>query len=111
MICKRIGLDEFLNQNLYDQDALTKVTENMRNIKDFKLTHLLLDPPRSGFKELSIWLNTLKPKFVTYISCDPHTLARDLEKISGYDFTKTILLDFFPSTFHFESMIFLKRTE
>ena len=108
---KKFKDGDFLNQNLYDHNALKFVTKHLQNMRDFNLSHLLLDPPRSGFKDLQNWLKILRPKFVTYISCDPHTMVRDLSGISDYRFSRSILLDFFPSTFHFESVIFLERKE
>jgi 23S rRNA (uracil1939-C5)-methyltransferase len=103
--------ESFMNQNLYDEKALERLQKHLLKRKDFNLTHLLLDPPRSGLKDLSKWLEVFKPKFVAYISCDPHTMVRDLTGLTNYQFSRAILLDFFPSTFHFESMIFLERKE
>lgn len=99
---------EFLNLDLYEKQALTKV---IKTVKDKNLTvhNLILDPPRSGFRDLSVWLDTLKPEKAVYVSCDPNTLARDLSGINGYSIYSGYLLDFFPSTFHFETMVFLKR--
>lgn len=100
--------EDFLSQDLYDTKALKNV---MQELKQRKLTveNLLLDPPRSGLKNLSEWLDQLKPLNVAYVSCDPHTMVRDLQSINGYSIKKAFLIDFFPSTFHFESLIFLER--
>ncbi len=98
----------FFHQNLYDEKALKQVQIKLTSL-DIDVNHLLLDPPRSGFKELKLWLECFRPEHVAYISCDPHTMARDLAGIDNYQFTKAILLDFFPSTFHFETLIFLER--
>jgi len=103
--------DDFMNLNLYNEKALERIQNKLLKKTDFQLSHLLLDPPRSGFKDLQKWLMVLKPRFVAYISCDPHTMARDLTGLSDYSFSRSILMDFFPSTFHFESIIFLERKE
>jgi 23S rRNA (uracil1939-C5)-methyltransferase len=103
--------DSFMDQNLYSEKALERVQDRLLKKTDFHLSHLLLDPPRSGFKDLKKWLMVLKPQFVAYISCDPHTMARDLAGLGEYSFSRSVLLDFFPSTFHFESIIFLERKE
>lgn len=100
--------EEFLNQDLYDEKALTIVQKNLQK-RALKIEHLLLDPPRSGLKNLVEWVEVLKPSSVAYVSCDPHTLARDLLALNSYDLKKAFLIDFFPSTFHFESLIILER--
>lgn len=99
---------EFVNQDLYSADALKKVAKEISR-RRLKINHLLLDPPRSGLKELKLWIETIKPEKVVYVSCDPHTMARDLAGLEGYNYSRSFLFDFFPSTFHFESMIFLER--
>ncbi len=99
---------DFFDQDLYASGALKAVLQKVTE-RDLKISHIILDPPRSGLKDFRIWIETLKPQFVAYVSCDPHTLARDLQGLDGYEVTRSFLLDFFPATFHFESMIFLER--
>ncbi len=99
---------DFLSQDLYDTKALKNVFQEIKK-RNLSVENLLLDPPRSGLKNLSEWLDQLKPATVAYVSCDPHTMVRDLQAINGYSFKKAYLIDFFPSTFHYESLIFLER--
>lgn len=99
---------EFLNQDLYDKEALRKVSKVIKQ-DGILVENLILDPPRSGLKNLTEWLETFRPKNAVYVSCDPHTMARDLQGLPGYAITRAFLIDFFPSTFHFESMFFLER--
>jgi 23S rRNA (uracil1939-C5)-methyltransferase len=99
---------EFISLSLYDKNALKLVTAQMKK-KQFQAETLILDPPRSGLNNLAEWLEEIQPRRVAYVSCDPHTMVRDLQKISGYHLNRAVLLDFFPSTFHFESLIFLER--
>jgi 23S rRNA (uracil1939-C5)-methyltransferase len=56
-------------------------------------------------------LIALNPKAILYVSCDPVTLARDLGWLTknGYEIEKIICLDFFPNTYHVESLAFLRR--
>lgn len=98
----------FYNQNIYSPDAIMKLKQEIVNQK-LNIRTLLIDPPRSGLKDINQWLMALVPELVVYVSCDPHTLARDLSTIQGYDIKKSFIFDFFPSTFHFECMIFLER--
>lgn len=100
--------EDFFNQDLYDKNALRNTLNQLKK-RNIIPTHLLLDPPRSGLKDLGVWLSELKPQFVAYVSCDPHTLVRDLQGVKDYKLGKGFLLDFFPSTFHFETLVFLER--
>jgi 23S rRNA (uracil1939-C5)-methyltransferase len=98
----------FFSQDLYHPSALPKVKAKL---KELQLTPslLVLDPPRSGLKDLKLWTDTLKPDFLAYVSCDAHTLVRDLAGLVDYSIDRIFLVDFFPSTFHFETMIFASR--
>ena len=102
--------EEFLSQNLYDKKVFSVIQTELKK-RQMTADFLLLDPPRSGFKELDLWLAQLRPKFAAYVSCDAHTLARDLATLSGYSIIQVFLVDFFPSTFHFETMVFLERKD
>ncbi|MGB6695814.1 MAG: 23S rRNA (uracil(1939)-C(5))-methyltransferase RlmD, partial [Terracidiphilus sp.] len=48
---------------------------------------------------------------VTYVSCDPATLARDLRALigGGYAIDGVSLADLFPQTFHLETVVRLRR--
>jgi tRNA/tmRNA/rRNA uracil-C5-methylase (TrmA/RlmC/RlmD family) len=53
------------------------------------------------------------PTNICYISCHPQTMMRDLQKIKeleAYEISDVVLLDLFPSTFHFEALITLKKS-
>jgi 23S rRNA (uracil1939-C5)-methyltransferase len=71
-----------------------------------------IDPPRSGLTNRVISkLLSLKnlPKKIIYISCNPATLARDLKKLAlKYEVESIRLIDFFPQTYHIESLTFLR---
>lgn len=99
---------DFISQNLYDEKAKKRIFKELKT-RNFSPQVLLVDPPRSGIKDLSAWTEEIKPRFLVYVSCDPHTLARDLSQLENYSIVKSFLIDFFPSTFHFESMVFLER--
>ncbi len=99
---------EFISQNLYDEKAKKRIFQELKK-RNFSPQVLLVDPPRSGIKDLSAWVEEIRPNFLVYVSCDPHTLARDLSLLENYSLVKSFLIDFFPSTFHFESMVFLER--
>jgi 23S rRNA (uracil1939-C5)-methyltransferase len=73
---------------------------------------LVLDPPRAGMTPESVErLGKLRPERITYVSCEPPTLARDLALFgkAGYDCTEVHLFDLFPQTFHMETVVRLRK--
>ena len=74
---------------------------------------IIVDPPRSGLDNKTIG-NILKisPKSIVYVSCDPITLARDLNILKDvYDIISVTPVDMFPNTYHVESVSILKLRE
>ncbi|MCX7958629.1 MAG: hypothetical protein N3B13_06245 [Deltaproteobacteria bacterium] len=73
---------------------------------------LILDPPRAGMSKKAIGraLN-MKPKKIIYVSCDPATLSRDISYFYKhfYEIDEIILLDQFPHTFHFETIVKMRN--
>ena len=72
---------------------------------------VLLDPPRTGLEEGALHgLLALRPRHITYVSCDPATLARDLRGLlsGGYSLADITAFDMFPQTHHVETIAFLK---
>jgi 23S rRNA (uracil1939-C5)-methyltransferase len=68
---------------------------------------ILLDPPRAGAGPQVIKrVAEIAPPALTYISCDPATLARDLRLLLDhrYQITALTVLDMFPQTFHVEAV-------
>ncbi|MEO8028313.1 MAG: class I SAM-dependent RNA methyltransferase [Bryobacteraceae bacterium] len=73
---------------------------------------MLADPPRAGLgKEVVRNMIRLKPARISIVSCDPSTLARDLQGLvgNGYRIDKLILADLFPQTYHLETIVHLSR--
>jgi 23S rRNA (uracil1939-C5)-methyltransferase len=51
----------------------------------------------------------LEAERIVYISCNPSTFARDLKKLLvKYESVSLRLVDFFPQTYHIESVAFLR---
>lgn len=68
---------------------------------------LLLDPPRTGAENNVIeGMLTVQPRRISYVSCDPATLARDLKKLiaGGYSLDSIVAFDMFPQTHHVETV-------
>jgi len=72
---------------------------------------VLLDPPRAGAGiQVIERLAAMTPPVITYVSCDPATLARDLRLLIdyGYRIDSVTALDMFPQTFHVETVTRLR---
>jgi 23S rRNA (uracil1939-C5)-methyltransferase len=70
-----------------------------------QMEFLLLDPPRTGAERAAIeGIVRMKPKKISYVSCDPATLARDLQQLlsNGYGLGTVKAFDMFPQTHHVE---------
>jgi 23S rRNA (uracil1939-C5)-methyltransferase len=68
---------------------------------------LLLDPPRTGCENSVIaGILSMRPSQISYVSCDPATLARDLKKLTaaGYSLDSISAYDMFPQTHHVETI-------
>ena len=86
--------------------------EFLRKPAKVKPDLILVDPPRAGLgKEVCALLAGVGAASIIYVSCDPATLARDLQSLlqSGYSLQRVQLVDLFPQTFHMETVAFLKR--
>lgn len=73
-----------------------------------KIDSIIIDPPRAGIAPKSLKrIIKLNAKNLVYISCNPATLARDIEVLqdSGYQVNKYSLVDQFPHTSHVEAVV------
>lgn len=73
---------------------------------------LLLDPPRSGAREVLPAAMKLAPERIVYCSCHPATLARDAATLVheyGYRLAAVSAVDMFPHTAHVEAMALLTK--
>jgi len=76
-----------------------------------KVQIIILDPPRKGCsKEALKEVVKIKPSQILYVSCNPATLARDLECLAqdDYKLEKVLPIDMFPQTSHLECIASLK---
>lgn len=123
---KVIGVE--LNKEAY-KDALNNAKMNhINNIQFFnddatefmkkqvalkrKVDGVIMDPPRAGStKEFIHAIKILKPRYVIYVSCDPHTQVNDLKEFQriGYTFKDVYLYDMFPHTQHVETVVLLSK--
>lgn len=89
---------------------LGKVEGKIDNFKD--IDSIVVDPPRSGLDNHTIdTIIKLNPKSMIYISCDPVTLARDLNILKhSYNITEITSIDMFPNTYHVENVVILEKS-
>ena len=70
---------------------------------------VIANPPRTGMDErVTVELNRLAPSRIVYISCDPATLARDLQRLERFRLSLVQAFDLFPQTTHVESVAVLE---
>lgn len=78
--------------------------------KGIKADVVVVDPPRKGCeKALLDSITKIDAKKIVYVSCDPSTLARDLQILEeqGYKTVEIQPVDMFPQTSHIENVALL----
>ena len=72
---------------------------------------LIIDPPRKGLdKNSKNFILQKLPQKIIYVSCDPHTLIRDLKELGKeYEIVEFKILDMFSYTYHTECCVKLSR--
>ena len=72
---------------------------------------LILNPPRTGLDEsIPAVVQASPPKRVIYVSCDPATLARDIDRLSpAFKLVRIQAFDLFPQTAHIETVAVLEE--
>lgn len=73
---------------------------------------VILDPPRSGARQVVAAVADTAAPVVIYVSCEPSTLARDLASFRALGYQPDHLegFDLFPGTSHLETVVRLRRT-
>ena len=105
----------FARRNLQDTEArviTAGVTDWFKSAPVHPVDFILLDPPRAGAESAVInGILDLHPPQISYVSCDPATLARDLKKLitGGYTINSIRGFDLFPQTHHVETVVRLNR--
>jgi len=98
----------FVAANLQDtEETQAAVWANQRFDK------ILLDPPRTGAKEILPLIDKWQANRIVYVSCNPATLARDagdLVHLLHYQLTSLGMMNMFPHTSHVETIAIFDRT-
>ena len=99
-----IGNAEFHSANLAGADFDAAPWAQRR------YSHVLLDPPRVGAREVLPLLQRVGAQRLVYVSCHPGSLARDLGVLVhelGFELLAAGVADMFPQTTHVESLAVL----
>ena len=84
--------------------------EDIITRQKFDCDTIIVDPPRKGIDKRAIdVLNNSSAKNIIYVSCDPITLARDINRLSNYKVMEVELFNMFPRTYHVECVSVLHR--
>jgi 23S rRNA (uracil1939-C5)-methyltransferase len=100
-----VNLDAFAQVSLYEGAA-----EAILPALQWKADLVVCDPPRAGLHENVLQaLAQSDCTALVYVSCDPATLARDVRRLidRGFALESIALLDMFPQTYHFETVVLL----
>ena len=103
----------FNSQGIDNVQFLQGRAEELLPDLEERVDMVILDPPRQGChkKALTALLELAAPK-ITYVSCDPATLARDVRGLvqGGYELVEVQPVDMFPQTSHTEAIALLHLT-
>lgn len=103
-------LNNINNAEFLEMD-LTKDPEYFEK-RGIKPDVVIIDPPRKGCSESLIkTISRISPQKVVYVSCNPTTLARDLQLLTtlNYNVKKIHPVDMFPRTEHVETVVLLTK--
>ena len=106
--------DANLNKKLNNITNIEFIENKVENvIEDFKdIDMIIVDPPRSGLDQKTIEnIKRLSPSNIVYVSCDPATLARDINLLKEYEVVEVTPFNMFPRTYHVETVCILERRQ
>ena len=125
---ENVKINSIANVEFVCSDA-TKYSHNGKNDCNDEIQHcrgehcepadkydvVIVDPPRKGLDEKVIdYIKSVDPKKIIYVSCDPATLARDINIFSNgdnkYKLEKVSNVDMFPHTMHVETVALMTKT-
>jgi len=113
-------MDARANATLNNQNNITTLEGTLERLlgqlyyRRERVDLALVDPPRAGCHPKALQaLQSLAPRVICYVSCDPSTLARDIATLCGNERYRLVAaqpLDMFPQTYHIECIALLART-
>jgi 23S rRNA (uracil1939-C5)-methyltransferase len=109
---ENIRANDLFNVQFYNARVEDWLASLMKQKRGGRAPDLItLDPPRSGAANAIPKITALSPANISYVSCDPTTLARDLRHLidAGYELQQVTAIDLFPQTYHIETVARLNR--
>ena len=102
--CPESKKRKFFNIDLHKSNS----PDLIMNCIQKEIGAIIIDPPRSGFKQFGRLLDYTNAEQVIYVSCNLSTLIRDINSINDrYYIQKIFMLDLVPATHHLETVFFL----
>ena len=98
------------NCRFVEGDVGEKIAEAQKTLG--KIDRIVLNPPRKGVQPAAMdAILAVKAPKIIYVSCEPTSLARDLDKLvtHGYRIARLQPLDMFPQTEQVENVVLLER--
>jgi len=104
----RLSAEE-VTQAFNEERIFRRLRELPKPLKQYDLNTLLVDPPRTGLDEHTVIMAS-RFQTIIYISCNPQTLAEDLQSLhNSHTIKHFALFDQFPYTDHMECGVLLQR--
>ncbi len=99
------------NTEFVCEDALEFLKKLPGSKLSVQLSALVVDPPRVGLHPKALQaLVEMNPPRLAYVSCNPESLARDLQGlVPFYKLARAQAVDLFPHTAHVETLVFLEH--
>lgn len=111
---ENFGIKQAVFSADFANSGFSKLVDNHKKTCNYELANslLIVDPPRSGLgKKVLDIIKNCGFMGIIYVSCSPDTLQRDLQDLTrtGYRVISAEMLDMFPRTAHFESLVVLEN--
>lgn len=101
----------FLNKEINKIDNISFQHKDASSIENTYFDAVIVDPPRAGLGEKTKeHLLNINSKIIIYVSCNPNTLKKDIEKLKEkYQLVEITPVNMFPKTEHIECVSVLHR--
>lgn len=96
-----------------DHDAVAWIQERVAALPQGTAVSIITNPARAGMSPQAVAsVAEVGAEVVFYLSCEPETLARDLDRLQdqGFAVERVEAFDFMPQTDQVETLVVLKRT-
>lgn len=111
-IAARLARRNAQRNRLRNVQVVTAAVDSWIRKGGSSIDRIVVDPPRSGLSStLRSMLENHPPRRLTYASCHPAAMARDLKALCrAFDLERVTMLDLFPQTGHIEVIAQLRAS-